>query len=97
MFPGRTATFASWNDQIIQQAPLADTELCVDRAKVLQVLPSLTSGLLSAAWVSGLMRYRDGHMSMKALHDYFPVEGSATRCIEKANQLKTSLHYRNEG
>ena len=44
-----------------------------------------------------MTRYRDGHRSMKALRDHFSGEGNATCCIERAEQLKTSLHYKNEG
>jgi len=95
ILPDCTATFADSIKQTIQQAPLNGTAYCADRVTVLQVLSLFTTRQLSATWIRGLARHRDGCRSMKTLQDYLAGEGNATQRIERAEQLKTSLHYKN--
>ena len=60
-------------------------------------LIAFTTGQPSATWIKTLALFRDDRSSMKALQAHFSGEGNTTRRIERAEQLKNSIHYKNEG
>ena len=94
--PTRTGTFADFIEQTIMQAPLNGTAYLADRVTVQHALITFTTGQLSATWIKSLAKFRDGRRSMEALKNHFAGEGNTTRKIARAEQLKISLHYKNE-
>ena len=97
VLPQRVGAFSDFIEQTIMQAPLAGTAYYADRVTVQHALVSFTTGQLSETWIKSLARFRDGRRSMKALQAHFSGEGNTSRRIERAEQLKTSIHYKNEG
>ena len=95
--PQRVGTFSDFIEQTIMQDPLVGTAYYADSVTVQHALVSFTTGQLSETWIKSLARYRDGCRSMKALQAHFSGEGNTSRLIEQAEQLKTSIHYKNEG
>jgi len=93
ILPDCTATFADSIKQTIQQAPLNGTAYCADRVTVLQVLSLFTTRQLSATWIRGLARHRDGCRSMKTLQDYLAGEGNATQRNASSEQNNSKHPY----
>ena len=97
VLPTRTGTFPDFIEQTIMQAPLHGTAYLADRVTVQHALITFTTGQLSATWIKSLTKFRDGRRSMRALENHFAGEGNTSQKIARAELLKTSLHYKNEG
>jgi hypothetical protein len=67
-----------------------------DNLTVFNFIVSFTTGHPSGDWVKDTLKYSSGRRSMKALRDHFLGEGNATRSLASAENLRSSLHYKNE-
>ena len=97
VLPTRTGNFVYFTEQTFMQAPLYGTAYLADQVTVKHSIITFTTWQLSATWIKSLTRFHDGRQSMRALENQFAGEGNTSQKITKADLLKTSLHYKNEG
>ena len=94
--PDTTTVFTEFINKTVACAPLNGEHFDADKLTVFNFIVSFTTGQPSGDWVKASVRYSDGRKSMKALRDHFLGEGNATRSLASAEQLRESLHYKNE-
>ena len=63
---------------------------------IFNMIISFATSQPSDNWIKNIMKYSDGHRSMKALRAHFAGEGNASRNMAKADRLKEHLHYKSE-
>ena len=94
--PDANRYFPNFIDEMIACAPLKGNYYEADRNTVYQALVSFTTGQPSEDWLNAALGYRDGRRSVKAIRNPFAGEVNSTRNIYKAEQLRDSIHYKNE-
>ena len=94
--PDTTTVFTEFINRTVACAPLSGEHFDADKLTVFNFIVSFTTGQPSGDWVKDSARHSNGRRSMKALRDHFLGEGNATRSLASAEQLRSSLHYKNE-
>lgn len=77
-------------------APISGEYFDADKLTVFNFIVSFTTGQASGNWVKASAKYANGRRSMKALRDHFKGEGNASRSLASAENLRATLHYKNE-
>ena len=94
--PDRTTIHGDFISETIACAPLNGEHFDADKLTVFNFIVSFTTGQPSGDWVKATLRHANGRTSMSALRDHFLGEGNATRSLASAENLRATLHYKNE-
>jgi hypothetical protein len=94
--PDRNLNNPDFISKTVACAPLYGEHYDADKLTVFNFIVSFTTGQPSGDWVKDTLRYSNGQRSMKSLRDHFLGEGNATRSLATAENLRSSLHYKNE-
>ena len=94
--PDTTTVHTEFINKTVACAPLNGEYYDADKLTVFNFIVSFTTGQPSGDWVKDSIKHSNGRRSMKALRDHFLGEGNATRSLASAEELRASLHYKNE-
>ena len=94
--PDKITDHGDFIHQTIACAPLNGEHFDADKLTVFNFIISFTTGQPSGDWVKNTMRRANGRVSMSALRDHFLGEGNATRSLASAENLRATIHYKNE-
>ncbi len=94
--PEPGAEYGSFNKRTIGCAPLTGPISQADARKVHQLTKSFLQTETAEQWIKSHVRRQSGRADMKALRDHYTGEGNTSRRIAVAEQLRDSLHYKNE-
>ena len=76
--------------------PLYDASFGADARKVHQLLMNFRGSESAEQWIKDLPPSVNGRRDMGALHNYYGVEGNASRRIAMSEKLHDSLYYKSE-
>ena len=94
--PDTDTSYPEFINKTIACAPLDGEHFDADKLTVFNYIVSFTTGQPSGDWVKDTLKNSNGRRSMKALRDHFLGEGNASRNLATAENLRSTLHYKNE-
>ena len=89
-------TYLSKMAESVARFPLTGPDYESDALQVHQIIRSLTVGENAEQWLRELIKYKDGRRDMMALRAHYRGEGNNSRRIAAAEQLHSTLHYKDE-
>jgi hypothetical protein len=94
--PDGTVECSSFNEKAIACAPLTGPTYQADACKVHQLIKRFLQTETAEQWVKPIARHQSGRQDMQALRSRCSGKGNTSRRIAVAEQLRDSLHYKNE-
>ena len=95
-FPAEGLLYATFNDRMVNRAPLTGQYYIADARCVHNLLVGFLQGENTENWIRNIAKYQDGRRDMIALRRHYAGEGNSTRRIADAKRLQASLHYKTE-
>jgi Reverse transcriptase (RNA-dependent DNA polymerase) len=94
--PDPGTVFDSFIDEQVARAPLQGANFQADARKVHNLILSFVGGLRAEQWIKDLKPLNNGRRDILALRNHYSGAGNVTRQITRADQIRDSVHYRNE-
>jgi hypothetical protein len=95
-FPVAGIVYATFNDRMVNRAPLTGQYYIADARRVHNLLVGFLQGENTENWIRNIAKYQDGRRDMIALRRHYAGEGNSTRRIADAKRLQATLHYKTE-
>jgi hypothetical protein len=95
-FPVEGLEYATFNDRMVNRAPLTGQYYIADARRVHNLLVGFLQGENTENWIRNIAKYQDGRRDMTALRRHYAGEGNSTRRIADAKRLQATLHYKTE-
>lgn len=95
-FPVAGIEYATFNDRMVNRAPLTGQYYIADARRVHNLLVGFLQGENTENWIRNIAKYQDGRRDMIALRRHYAGEGNSTRRIADAKRLQATLHYKTE-
>ncbi len=90
------AEYLTFNERMINRAPLTGQYYIADTRRVHNLLVGLLQGENTENWIRNIAKYQDGRRDIIALRRHYAGEGNSTRRIADAKRIQNSLHYKTE-
>ena len=95
-FPAAGLVYATFNDRMVNRAPLTGQYYIADSRRVHNLLVGFLQGENTENWIRNIAKHQDGRRDMIALRRHYAGEGNSTRRIADAKRLQATLHYKTE-
>lgn len=89
-------TFASFDDEMIQRAPLFGNEFTMDNARLWQVWYTVLHDTESYSWIQTYNRTQNGRSAHFAVTNHFLGDGHMQRLRNAADRTLETMYYQNE-
>ena len=91
-FPVAGIEYATFNDRMVNRAPLTGQYYIADTRCVHNLLVGFLQGENTENWIRNIAKYQDGRRDIFALRRHYAGEGNSTRRIADAKRLQATLH-----